>query len=52
MILLFQFLRNKIFINDYITAAWVTGLIVIMAGFVSVLYTKETFGKDLNFVEE
>jgi MFS transporter, putative metabolite:H+ symporter len=52
MIILFKFLRNKIFIDDYITAAWVTGLIVIMAGFVSVLYTKETFGKDLNFVEE
>jgi len=52
MIILFKFLRNQIFVNDYITAAWVTGLIVIMAGFVSVLYTKETFGKDLNFVEE
>lgn len=51
MILLFQFLRNKIFISDYITAAWVTGLIVIIAGFISALYTKETFGKDLNFVE-
>ena len=54
MILLFQFLRNKIFLgdNNYVTAAWVTGVIVIAAGFVSVLYTKETFGKDLNFVEE
>ncbi len=51
MILLFQFLRNKIFVSDYITAAWVTGLIVIIAGFISALYTKETFGKDLNFVE-
>jgi hypothetical protein len=52
MILLFQFLRTKIFVGDYITGAWVTGLIVLMAGFISVLYTKETFGKDLNFVEE
>ena len=51
IILLFQFLRNKIVIGDYITAAWITGIIVIATGFISALYTKETFGRDLNFVE-
>jgi hypothetical protein len=36
---------------DYITAAWITGIIMMVIGFVSVLFTKETFGKELNFVE-
>ena len=51
MLILFQFLRNKNVLNDYVTAAWVTGFVVIAIGFISVLYTKETFGKDLNYVE-
>jgi len=51
MLLLFQFLRSEIIFNDYLTAAWVTGIVVMVTGFVSVIYTKETFGKDLNFVE-
>ncbi|MFT3681016.1 MAG: MFS transporter [Ferruginibacter sp.] len=36
----------------YVTAAWITGLIVMITGFISVLYTKETFGKDLDFTEK
>lgn len=48
----FQFLRSKSMVNDYVTAAWITGIIVMITGFVSALYTKETFGKDLNFVEQ
>jgi len=52
MLLFFQFLRSEIIFNDYIIAAWVTGVVVMVTGFVSVLYTNETFGKDLNFVEQ
>lgn len=52
IILLFQFLRGKNVIGDYITAAWVTGVIIMCIGFISALYTKETFGKDLRFIEE
>jgi MFS transporter, putative metabolite:H+ symporter len=52
IILLFQFLRGKNMINDYVTAAWVTGVIIMCIGFISALYTKDTFGKDLNFIEE
>jgi len=53
IILLFKFLRNNVFTGDtaYVTAAWVTGIVVLAVGFVSALYTKETFGKDLNFVK-
>ncbi len=49
---LFQLLRSEKFFNNYVTAAWITGVLVLLSGFVAVLFTKETFGKDLNFVEE
>jgi MFS transporter, putative metabolite:H+ symporter len=51
ILLLFATLRGKNSEN-YITAAWITGVIVIVIGFISVLYTKETFGKELDFVEK
>jgi predicted MFS family arabinose efflux permease len=53
IILLFQYLRNNVIVGEhsYVTAAWITGAIVLAIGFISALYTKETFGKDLNFVE-
>ena len=52
MLLLFQFLRSDYVLNDYVMGAWVTGVVVMATGFISVIKTKETFGKDLNFVEE
>ena len=51
MSLLFQFLRSKTVFNDYITGAWVVGIIVMACSWIAVYYTKETFGKDLDFVE-
>jgi len=51
ILLLFQFLRSENILNDYVTGAWVTGVIVMFIGFISLLYTRETFGKDLDFVE-
>ena len=52
ILILFNFLQSKhAFVGDYITAAWVTGTIILIIGFVSVLYTKETFGKDMDFLE-
>ena len=48
--LIFQTLRGPTDAN-YITAAWITGIIVMTVGFISVLYTNETFGKEMNFVE-
>ena len=38
-------------LNNYATAAWVTGAIIMTIGFVSALYTEESFGRDLDFVE-
>jgi MFS family permease len=51
MLLLFQWLRSESVFDDYLTAAWVTGVVVLTLGYVSVLQTKESFGRDLNFVE-
>lgn len=51
ILLLFQFLRSEKVFANYITAAWVTGIIIMVIGFLSALFTKETFGKEMNFVE-
>ncbi len=51
ILLLFQALRHETVFNSYVTAAWVTGCIMLAIGFISVLYTKESFGRDLDFVE-
>jgi MFS transporter, putative metabolite:H+ symporter len=37
---------------DYINAAIITGAVVMAVSIVAVILTEETFGKDLNYVEE
>jgi MFS transporter, putative metabolite:H+ symporter len=48
MILLFKSLRNQM---DYITAGLVTGVIVMIITLIAASMTKETFGKELNYIE-
>jgi MFS transporter, putative metabolite:H+ symporter len=48
IILLFKWLRTN---TDYITAAMITGAIVMCITIVAAWFSKETFGKDLNFIE-
>lgn len=50
ILLLFKGLRS-IEGLDYVTAGWITGVIVMLVAFTAVIFTKETFAKDLNFVE-
>ena len=52
IIMLFKFLRGDTIFGSYITAAWVTGVVILVIGFISVLYTKETFGKEMDFLEK
>jgi hypothetical protein len=52
ILLLFQFLRSPTMLDNYVTAAWVTGVMVVMLGFWSVLKTRETFERDLDYLEE
>ena len=50
IILLHKGLRNLT--GDYVTGGWMTGIIVMVLAVIAAYYTKETFGKDLNYVEE
>jgi MFS family permease len=50
IILLFKWLRNVT--GDYVTGGLITGIIAMAIGLAAVAYSKETFGKDLNYVEE
>ncbi|MDQ2752814.1 MAG: MFS transporter [Bacteroidota bacterium] len=57
IILLFQVLRSGLSHrglgadSSYITGAWITGIIVMIPAFLAAFSLKETFGRDLNFVE-
>jgi MFS transporter, putative metabolite:H+ symporter len=50
--ILFKFLRSDKVFSDYVTGAYVTGIVVMIVGFIAVLYTKDTFGKELDFTEQ
>ena len=50
IILLHRGLRNLT--GDYITGGWITGLIVMTLAVIAAYHTKESFGKDMNFIEE
>jgi hypothetical protein len=51
ILLLFQFLRSEKMLDNYVSAAAVTGVIVVALGFWSVLKTQETFEKEMDFLE-
>jgi len=46
---LFNGLRSA---TDYFTGGWLTAIIIMVITVVAALMTKETFGKDLNYVEK
>lgn len=45
---LFELFRNK---TDYVTGAWITGIVVMTLAILAGIFIKETFHKDLNFTE-
>lgn len=49
IIILFKALRGS---YDYVTAAWITGAIIMLITIVAASFSEETFHKDLNYVEE
>jgi len=49
--LLYHFLEKQVFQSNVLGAFW-TGVICIGLAFLSALWLKETYGKDLNFVEK
>ncbi len=46
---LFQMMRG---LTDYYTGAWITAIIIMVITLIAAYYTKETFGKDLNYIEK
>jgi len=46
--LLFTQLQRSV---DYVKAGWITGIVVMIVGIVSVMLVEETFHKDLNYLE-
>jgi MFS family permease len=52
ILVIFQYLRSDQMLNNYVTAAWVTGLFIVALGLWSVIKTKETFEKDLDYLED
>src|SRR6478609_1470980 len=50
IIVLFKFMRNLF--DSYVTGGWVTGVILMSIAVIAAWNMEETFGKDLNFVEE
>ena len=45
---LFKGLRN---LTDYYTGGWIAAIIIMAIGITAAIFTKESFGKDLNYVE-
>ena len=50
IILLFKALQSAT--GSYISAGWLTGAIIMLISLVAAWFTEETFGKDLNYIEE
>ena len=46
---LFKWLRH---LTDYYTGAWMAAVIIMVITIIAAYYSKETFGKDLNYVEK
>lgn len=38
--------------EDYVTGGWLTAIIIMLITITAAIFTRETFGKDLNYVEE
>ncbi|MEP6748685.1 MAG: MFS transporter [Bacteroidota bacterium] len=38
--------------QGYVKSGWITGIVVMAIGVLSLLFTEETYGKDLNYTEE
>lgn len=51
---LFNYLQTLFVLqpHPYVTAGWVTGVIVLVIALVAAYFTEETFGKELNYVEQ
>jgi hypothetical protein len=47
--MLFVWLQTEV---DYVKAGWITGIVVLIIGLISVYFTEETIHKDLDYLED
>jgi MFS transporter, putative metabolite:H+ symporter len=52
MLYLFELLRSQKLLDNYLDGAFALGLIVMACSWLAAYYTKETFGKEMNFIEK
>ena len=45
------FTQLQISTEDYVKSGWITGVVVLIIGFISVMLVEETYHKDLNYIE-
>jgi len=38
--------------QGYLKSGWITGIVVMIIGIISLMFTEETFGKELNYIEK
>jgi hypothetical protein len=50
IILLFKGLRTLT--SNFVAGGWMTGIVVMAIAFIAAWFTRETFGKDMNFLEQ
>ena len=50
-LLLLCFVQLRLF-TGYLTAAWIIGIVVMLVSVSALYFTKESFGKELDFIEE
>ncbi len=50
ILLLFKFMRDLF--GSYVTGGWITGIMLMTIAILAAWRLEETFGKDLNFIEE
>jgi hypothetical protein len=48
ILLLFNWLQN---FTSYVNAGLITGVTVMLISFIATIFTEETFGKDLDYIE-
>lgn len=49
IILLFKGLRSAT--GNFVTGGWITGIVIMVVAVTAAWYTRESFGKDMNFLE-
>ena len=45
------FTQLQISTGDYVKSGWITGVVVLVIGIISVMLVEETYHKDLNYIE-